>query len=1038
MFYAIRAHAVGFLCGMSWMIVACLSPTWAHSPTQPPKNTVQAPPILLERGVEQLTFVGVNGEGYFSPDGSKIIFQSYGRKEHAHSQIYTVDVATKRERRISHHNGDDTCSYFHPKDPNLILFASTFQEVKEHHRFRNYDPEVIATQKREAARKAATQPAGKSWTMKRRRQRYQWMYKPYEVYVFNLQGQMIKRLTHAPGYDAEGTYSTDGKQIIFSSRRDGDQELYLMNADGTNQRRLTWRKGNDGGPFVSPNGQYVTWRSFDQEGNAQILVAQLQDGQLTNIRQLTYGKGIHWAPFWHPRGQWILFSSNHETTYKDRRNFDLYLIDIKGTCMKKLTNHPSADVLPVFSPDGKWISFTSKRVGEESQIYRMPFVMPQGCVDPKTSYDAARALHFPKPPQAHASAQAQGRRIYRHYRHYRQHRSAQGKSHHPGATPSAHTHKATTQTSGPSPAATQALLQHPLVQDLAFLSSPFLEGRDAGTQGIAIASRYIAHQFKHMGLLPGGEQNTFFQYFSTTLGVKLGTGNHLATTAQGQQKTWKIQQDFIPFGFSASGTLQGSVVFAGYGVTAPALGYDDYKNLDVKGKIVLLMRHTPFWKQKGPHPWKDRKDLYAEFRYKLLNARSHGATGVLLVDTPRGAGEKEQPLVSLRLSRGLSDAGIPALHIKSQVAEHLLQGTGTDLRQRWQQIEQSKRPHSRSLPNTVSLMVVLQKTQARIRNVIGVLPGSDPILRKEVIVVGAHYDHLGYGSVGAFPGNEGKVHPGADDNASGTVAMMDIARNLAKTKTRRTFVFIAFAGEERGLLGSAHYVQQPPTHALGQVISMLNLDMVGHLNNNRLVIQGSATSPVYVSILREAGRKQHLQLKLGPSGYGPSDHTSFYAKKIPVLFFFTGAHTRYHRPQDTFDSLNLPGAVKVATFVAEVAKILDSVKQRPAYVKVQAPLPRRKMRGGMRVYLGTIPDYGSKVEGVKLTGVRSGSPADKAGIKGGDILVQIGRFSIRNLYDMVYALRDSQADEKLPIIVERNGKRLTLQAVLQTRDSQHR
>lgn len=383
-------------------------------------KATKAKTSILEKNVRQLTFHGVNGEGYFSPNGKEIIFQSYGRKEHAHTQIYIVNVKTKKETRISRHNGDDTCSYFHPKDPNLVLFASTYQEVKESHRFKSYDPKVVAARKAKAAAEAAKMKKKKGWTMKRRKRRYKWMYKPYEVYVFNRKGKMVKRLTHAPGYDAEGTYSSDGKYVIFSSRRDGDQELYIMNSDGSNQRRLTWRRGNDGGAFVSPNGKHVTWRSFDYRGNSQVMVADLGGGELKNIRQLTFGKGIHWAPFWHPSNKWILFSSNHETTYKTRRNFDLYLIDVKGTCVKKLTSHTAADVLPVFSNDGKTIGFTSKRTGGKSQIYTMPFVMPKGCVNPKKDYKKSRLLVFKKPAKKAKSAHSYHRykRKYRSYRHY--------------------------------------------------------------------------------------------------------------------------------------------------------------------------------------------------------------------------------------------------------------------------------------------------------------------------------------------------------------------------------------------------------------------------------------------------------------------------------------------------------------------------------------------------------------------------------------------------------------------------------------------
>ncbi len=1008
--------------------------------TQPP---AKKPAKLIESNVQQLTFHGVNGEGYFSPKGDEIIFQSYGRKEHAHTQIYIVNVKTKKETRISRHNGDDTCSYFHPTNPNLVLFASTYQEVKESRKFRSYDPEVVAAKQRAAAARAATQPAKKKWTMNRRKRRYKWMYKPYEVYVFDRKGKMQKRLTHAPGYDAEGTYSTDGKHVIFSSRRDGDQELYLMNADGTNQRRLTWRRGNDGGAFISPNGKHVTWRSFDHRGNAQVMVADLVKGELKNIRQLTFGKGIHWAPFWHPSNKWILFSSNHQTTYKTRRNFDLFLINVKGTCVKQLTSHIAADVLPVFSNDGKTIGFTSKRNGGKSQIYTMPFVMPKGCKDPRKEYKKSRLLSFKRPKKRkhpshsyrsyrHHHSKGNGHRSYKHSKHHHK-----GGKHGKGHSYHRYGHRYGKQSKRKKMRGSR-LLKSPLMQDLAFLASPFLEGRDAGTNGIKIASQYIANRFNAIGLKPGGENNTFYQYLTTALGVKMDSGNSLEVIVGNQSTNWQSQQDFVPFGFSASGTISGDVVFAGYGITAEALNYDDYKGLDVKGKIVLLLRYTPFWRKKGKHPWKHRRDLYAAFRYKILNARSHGAKGVLIVNLPPAKGQKPRSLVTPSLSRGMSDAGIPSLHIQGQVADAILRSNNTTLRTLWNKIEATKKPASVALDAQAKITVKLKKTTAKIRNVIGVLPGKHPTLKKEVIVVGAHYDHLGYGHVGAFPGNKGKIHPGADDNASGTAAMMHIARKLAKMGTQRTFVFIGFSGEERGLLGSAHYVRHPNVPHKN-IVTMLNLDMVGQMKENRLVVQGSATSPIFGSILREVNRqKTQLALKLGPSGYGPSDHTSFYARKIPVLFFFTGAHSLYHRPGDTFDTLNLPGVAAITKYVTWVAKTLDQQPKRPEYRKVMTPRPRRKIRGGMRAYLGTIPDYGSKVEGVKLTGVRSGGPADKAGIKGGDIIIKMGRYPIRNLYDMVFALRDYAPGEKLKIVVKRKGKDVTLNATLGTRQSRSR
>ncbi|MCK6508767.1 hypothetical protein L6R29_02220 [Myxococcota bacterium] len=350
----------------------------------PPQGYIPASP-------RQLTSQGVNGEAYFSPDGKKLIFQSYGRKEHAHTQIYILDLQNGKETRLTNHDGDDTCSYFHPNGKS-ILYASTVDEVRESYHFRFFAPSWVAKHRAQREQAAKSQKWGKKNRAKHKRT-YTWVYKPYEIYLAGLDGKNPRRLTHANGYDAEGTYSTDGKHIIFSSHRDGDQELYLMNADGTAQRRLTWRKGNDGGPFLSPSGKAVTWRSFDVKGNSQIFVADLQDATLRNIRQLTFKSGIHWAPFWHPSEKWVLFSANSD----DRKNFELYLVNTEGTCLKRLTYSHAQDVLPVFSPDGKQIAFTARK-GRYSQLYIMPFVMPSHCEDPRLHRTPQSLLHFPPPP----------------------------------------------------------------------------------------------------------------------------------------------------------------------------------------------------------------------------------------------------------------------------------------------------------------------------------------------------------------------------------------------------------------------------------------------------------------------------------------------------------------------------------------------------------------------------------------------------------------------------------------------------------------
>ena len=1048
-----------FLAGM--IAVGLCFPVWAkQAPTSRPikkalptqvkkakKNPHTPPKGYKEPKAEQLTFIGVNGEAYYSPKADKLVFQSHSRPSHSQTQIYVLDLKTKKERRINFHNGDDTCSYFHPTR-KTILYASTVDEVKESHRFRHYNPKFLARMKALAEKRAKK-------SGKKRRRRYKWMYKPYEIYEVDFSGKKRRRLTHAPGYDAEGTYSPDGKKVIFSSHRDGDQELYIMNSDGTGQRRLTWRRGNDGGAFISPNNKQVTWRSFDKRGNAQVMVADLVNDQLKNFRQLTFRKGINWAPFWHPSGKWIMFSSNRD----QRGNFELYLIDTKGTCLKRMTYHPASDVLSVFSPDGKTVVFVSKRVGNKSQVFRMPFVIPPGCVDPKQFKTPARLLHFGKKP-SHGHGHG-GYHRYKRYRRYKHKRSYRGYRHHykkgykrsykghhhkghkrsykghhykKGAHKGHHRHYGHHHRyKGKSKKPKKATMWGQLVRDLYFLSHPILEGRDAGTRGIKIAADYIAHQFKTFGLKPGVKGKSFFQPFETTVGVVLGKKNALAFT-QGKAKTkWVVNNTFAPFSFSSNGTVSSSVVFAGYGITAEK-GYDDYKGIDVKGKIVLLFRYSPRWHMQKT-PFGKRRSLYSSFRYKLLNARTHGAKGVLVVDPPFPKEKKVPALSKLRMARGLSDAGLPALHIRRDVAKVLLKGSGQTLKGLWEKIAKSFKPQSLALKDQLTMSAELKRKSAKIDNVIGIIPGTDAALKKEAIVIGAHYDHLGHGGAGSFPGNHGKIHPGADDNASGTAGMMALARYFAKHPVKRTLIFIAFAGEERGLLGSAHYVRHP-SFAIKQTVAMLNYDMIGRMRNNKFVIQGAGTSPRFLPMLKKLVRTSRFNIRLGASGYGPSDHTSFYSKKIPVLFMFTGAHTDYHRPSDTFDRLNIKGIHSIVKLSLGVIKELAANPKRPAYRHVMRPKKQRRIRGGMRAYLGTIPDYGGKkIKGVALTGVRPQGPAYKAGIRGGDIIVKIGKYPIDNLYDMVIALKHYQPFQKVVIEVLRKGKRLKLNATLGMRGS---
>lgn len=324
------------------------------------------------------------------------------------------------------------------------------------------------------------------------------------------------------------------------------------------------------------------------------------------------------------------------------------------------------------------------------------------------------------------------------------------------------------------------------------------------------------------------------------------------------------------------------------------------------------------------------------------------------------------------------------------------------------------------------------------RNVIGLLPGSDPALREQVIVVGAHYDHLGGGEFGALdPDSAGKPHNGADDNASGVAAIINLAQRLALHRPARTLVFVAFSGEELGLLGSAYYVRQPAV-PLGKTMAMINFDMVGRLKNDRLIIYGTETATQFTPLLDSLNKSFGFDLKMRGDGYGPSDQSAFYAVKKPVLHFFTDLHEDYHRTTDDWQKINVAGLLKVTDFAAA---LLQELADRPTpltFVELpsphaNAPAPGQAQTPGYGAYLGTVPDMAGDAAGVKLSGVRGGSPAEKAGLQRDDIITQIGDMPIPDLQAMTDALRAHKPGDVVPVTVQRDGKPLTVSVTLGTR-----
>ena len=468
-------------------------------------------------------------------------------------------------------------------------------------------------------------------------------------------------------------------------------------------------------------------------------------------------------------------------------------------------------------------------------------------------------------------------------------------------------------------------------------------------------------------------------------------------------------------------------IFAGHGISAPALNYDDYQNLDVKDRFVFVLRYGP--EGKNPHGQFQRQHA---LRYKALTAREKGARAIVFIDDEEQF--SKSTLSRLRYDAEFADSGIAALAISLPKAREIFSRSGLDLDTLQKEIAKSKKPVVRDLqPIQLAFHCELRKVVRNTANVVGILEGSDPALKNEAILIGAHYDHIGLGELGSLAEGRGQqIHNGADDNASGTAGMLELARVLAGQRAilQRSLVFAGFSAEEEGLLGSKHYVATP-AFPLDKTVAMINMDMIGRMKDNRVIVGGSGSSPLWKDLLPRL-KPNGLELKFQDDGYGPSDHASFYAKDIPVLFFFTGVHQDYHRPSDDSDKINLAGANQVLELVLGTAQALSQQQLRPQFTKAKESSEPRG-RGEFRVYLGTIPDYGEDVEGVKLSGVREGSPAAKAGIKGGDIIVECAGKQIKNVYDYTYVLGDRKPGDVVEIAVLRDNERVKMHVTLEER-----
>ncbi len=563
-----------------------------------------------------------------------------------------------------------------------------------------------------------------------------------------------------------------------------------------------------------------------------------------------------------------------------------------------------------------------------------------------------------------------------------------------------------------------------LKYDVYFLASDALEGRRAGTAGADTAAHFIAERFRALGLKPTGDSGTFLQSLSFVAAVTPGPGNRLALTFPGGERVATPGEEFSPLPFSSTGEAAGEVVFAGYGIPAPDEGWDDYAGLDVKGKVVLVLRFSPH----GDDP-ASKLQPYMALRRKAAEARQRGAVALLVATGPVEA--KDDAPVKISFDASFADAGLPALGIATPLAEALFAGQGFTLAELQRRMNERFEPASRPLSVQARLATDVVQQRAATANVVGLLRGSDPKLAHEVVVVGAHYDHLGWGGEGSgsLAPQQPAIHNGADDNASGVAGLLEIARTLAARPPARSVLFAAFAAEEVGLLGSTHLVQNLPVPR-ENVVAMLNMDMIGRpKEGSRLTVSGVGTAAEWPQLVETLNANHHLTLSSDKGGFGASDHSSFYAASVPVLFLFTGAHEDYHRPSDDAWRLDYPGMAKVVTFAADLARTVADLPTRPTFQRVAQEA--RGERRGYKVRTGVIPEFGWEGQGFKISGVGGSSPAERAGLKAGDVVLRFGAREVRNIYDYMYALGDHQPGEEVELLVRRDGQTFTVTVTLE-------
>lgn len=574
--------------------------------------------------------------------------------------------------------------------------------------------------------------------------------------------------------------------------------------------------------------------------------------------------------------------------------------------------------------------------------------------------------------------------------------------------------------------------------DIEYLASDELEGRGPQTKGLEVAAEYIRDEFKKVGLKSGTEDGSFMQPFEITVGTEMVKKQTwlVLRGPDDQEMKLEVGEDFQALATGGGGDGKADVVFAGYGISAKREKYDDYKDLDTKGKVLLIIRREPQQDDEDSVFDGKRVTQHSYISTKLQVAKRQGAAAVLFVNDPFNTGKEGKDVLVKPDGFGTVGVGMPLANLKQDVANKLLKsspiksGDGNELTTVAaieESIDKTLEPMSQALEGwTAEFKFTFDRIRVEIDNVVGILEGEGP-LADETVVIGAHYDHLGFGPFGSRRPNERAVHNGADDNATGTAAVMELARRFAARdeKPARRMVFVGFTGEERGLLGSNFYVKNPLI-PLEDTVAMINFDMIGNLRQQGLHVGGVRTGKEFPDLVEKVVADGSMKIDTSIP-MGGSDHIGFYRNGIPVIFFHTGLTDLYHTPEDDFSTINVDGVVQSIDFAEKLLAEVVAMPKRPELVQDGGRRPRAR---GAMAYLGVVPDYSAEVDGLKVTEVNAEGPAADGGLESGDVIIKIGDVAVADIQGLSTGLRKYKPGTEVEIVVKRGDEEKTLKVKL--------